>query len=516
MAQGREFFGLLPLPDDDGRTNQTPTANAEFSREFSSSGSKWDKDAGERDVFLAHLRHRQGPDRSWDVRLGRGAQIYSFRGPFGESVPPQTHPWMLREGVRNMSIWMDEVWQGVAVCSERQNHDVLYRQGTRRAPQNRITAMHYFIHQSGVYLRDPQLKRPLYSPTLASHWDASAKTFSAITWGQQANPPSLHESHVLFYTRYRDCGDGVLEVTYGLFNFGDEPLDYLNVPWGGVRTSSLPQQWFVAADGKATRQRCGFHEGIAAVNESAGYFLWAQEGDAPERFALGIAFGRDRHLDDANREFEMKPSRVRWGFAGANELRDYSVFTINARPVVERGDFFYWRNYFVVGRFAHVTRLCDALARKADYGMIGMVDRHPPKLAYTVREVDGEARLLHVPNGQSDHPVFQLDAWPTTDSLPLVLMRDKATGREFMSADLHVNAERIRFENPYPPEHAKHERYENRVSLRTYTTTEYIRLLGFVHTSRDDALRTRRLDASLEKSGLWRPGRFKDIYVSAE
>ena len=88
---------------------------------------------------------------------------------------------MLREKVRNMSVWMDEVWQGVAVCSAKQNHDTLYPPGMRTAPQNRITAMHYFIHQSGVYLRDPTLERPLYSPLLASLWDERTKTFSTIT-----------------------------------------------------------------------------------------------------------------------------------------------------------------------------------------------------------------------------------------------------------------------------------------------------------------------------------------------
>ena len=66
------FFGLLPLPDDDA---QASSANARFSREFSISGSKWDEAARERDVFFARLQHRQGADRTWDIRLGRGAQI---------------------------------------------------------------------------------------------------------------------------------------------------------------------------------------------------------------------------------------------------------------------------------------------------------------------------------------------------------------------------------------------------------------------------------------------------------
>lgn len=512
IAADQAFFGFMPLPDDN---IQRPTATAAFSREFVSSGSKWDKEADEREVFFARLWHQQEPDRSWDVRFGRAGQIYSFRGPFGESIPPQTHPWMLREKVRNMSVWMDEVWQGVAVCSAKQNHDKLYRPGSKAAPQNLITAMKYFIHQSGVYLRDPTLKRPLYSPMLASHWDERTKTFSTITWGQQANPPSLHESAALFYTRYRDCGDGVLEVTYGLYNFGDDWLDYLNMPWGGVRTSSLPQQWFVDADGEATQQQCSFEQGIAKLNDSAGYFVWAQEGDDPERFALGVAFGRDRHLGNVDRGFKMMPSRVRWGFAGANHLRDYSVFTVNARPVVKRGDFFYWRNYFVVGQFNQVADRCRALVRAADYGMVKPANRSSLKRWYVVRQIDGRPQILHVPTGGTLDANFGLDAWPAADSLPLLLMRDKATGREFVSADLYVNAERTPFANPYPSDHEKHDRYENRTAFRTHTATGYIRLLGFVQTRPDDAGQMKGLANELGESGLWRPGRVGNVFVSA-
>ncbi len=454
LAGEEAFFGFMPLPD---RDPARPAGTTTFSREFSPSGSAWDPEANERDVFLARLQHRQGRARSWDVRIGLGGQIYSFRGPFGESIPPQTHPWMRREKVRNMSVWIDEVWQSVAVCSARMNHDRLYRPGARRAPQNRITAMAYFIHQAGVYLRDPTLEKPYYSPLLASHWDEAQRTFSTVTWGQQANPPSLHRSSSLFYTRYRDCGDGVLEVTRGLYNFGEDTLDYLNTPWGGVRTSSLPQQWYVDADGRAIRQRCRFgRNGIAAVRESGGYFYWAQEGEDPNRFALGLVFGRERRAAG-------RPARLRWGFAGANHLRDYSVFTVNACPEVERGDFFHWRSYFVIGRLAHVVRRCRALVPAADHGMVSPGGKRQPVPADPAAP-DGVPRL----------------AWPTAHSLPLVLMRDRRTGREFASTDLYALTERVPFPNPYPGGHPKHARYADRVTVRTHRTTEYVRLLGFV------------------------------------
>jgi len=59
-----------------------------------------------------------------------------------------------------------------------------------------------------------------------------------IKWGQQASIPTFHQSDILYFNRYRDCGDGVLEFTSVIHNAaadlenGDD-LTYLNVPWGG-------------------------------------------------------------------------------------------------------------------------------------------------------------------------------------------------------------------------------------------------------------------------------------------
>ena len=67
------------------------------------SGSKWTPGLDEEKVFLASL---QGD--GWRLGVGKGGQIYSLRGPFGESVPPQ----------RIVSPWNDEVWQFV-ITSEK-------------------------------------------------------------------------------------------------------------------------------------------------------------------------------------------------------------------------------------------------------------------------------------------------------------------------------------------------------------------------------------------------------------
>ena len=62
--------------------------------------------------------------------------------------------------------------------------------------------------------------------------------------GQQAHVATPYRSDTLYFSNYRDCGDGILELTSVIHNAADNVLDgddlrYLNVPWGGTRESVL-------------------------------------------------------------------------------------------------------------------------------------------------------------------------------------------------------------------------------------------------------------------------------------
>jgi hypothetical protein len=41
--------------------------------------------------FAGQLSHKDATNsnRSWQLRFGRGGNVYSLRGPFGEAIPPQ-------------------------------------------------------------------------------------------------------------------------------------------------------------------------------------------------------------------------------------------------------------------------------------------------------------------------------------------------------------------------------------------------------------------------------------------
>ena len=182
-------------------------------------------------LFLAEINHDDpDPSRIWKLRVGQGGNIYSFRGAFGEAIPPQNHL---------NGPFVDEVWQMVSV-NQIQN----------RNPESPP----YFVHQGGTYMNKNEFEIPFFSPNIAKHCEQKAgiSQCSFGSWGQHAHIPTIYESSVLYFNRYQDCGNGVLEVTSVIQNIAKIPetLGYFNVPWGGVRTSNLQNLFLSKPDGE--------------------------------------------------------------------------------------------------------------------------------------------------------------------------------------------------------------------------------------------------------------------------
>jgi len=142
-AVNRELLDVFPastvvLPAE----NQGTT---ELSSTYTPSGSLWADQLDESKVFNHEIKHIQGEDNSYVLRLGKGGQLYSLRGAFGESIPPQ--------GVGNP--WNDEVWQFVAVCTKYNN--ALAQDPSLPAELKEKLAklpyeQWYFLHNSGTYI----------------------------------------------------------------------------------------------------------------------------------------------------------------------------------------------------------------------------------------------------------------------------------------------------------------------------------------------------------------------------
>jgi hypothetical protein len=59
-----------------------------ISLDYTPSTSLWAEGLDEKQVFHAQIQHDQNENNSFTLRIGKGGQVYSLRGPFGESVPP--------------------------------------------------------------------------------------------------------------------------------------------------------------------------------------------------------------------------------------------------------------------------------------------------------------------------------------------------------------------------------------------------------------------------------------------
>lgn len=195
----------------------------------------------------------------------------------GETVPPQNH---------DKAPWVDEVWQSVSVDQNLNGPG---------AP--------YFIHQAGVYQKDSDYTNgvsleevPFYSPSLGKYCKDSSSECGFSSWGQHAHVPTEYESGVIYMDRYKDCGDGVMEyTTLRHVNVGNtDKMDYLNVPWGGVRTSNLrdlvltfntdvattatnSQELIEPILGWGNDNGYPDHQNLPKIQETLGYAMFAED-----------------------------------------------------------------------------------------------------------------------------------------------------------------------------------------------------------------------------------------------
>jgi hypothetical protein len=213
--------------------------------------------------------------------MGSGGSIYSYITPgLGEVLPPQKH---------DKGPFQDEVWQVVMVDNSL---NAPYNPATQDYAEDKK----YFIHQAGVYQKDPGPgdildTKPFYSPSLAKHCSGRQCTFAA--WGQHAHVPTLWKSSCIYYTRYRDCGDGVMEVTYAVHNYDEkspgDSFGYTNIPWGGVRATTLRDPHHGHADPTQPSTRLDVHHwgstgeiaAIQNIKDTGGFTTFAERVEHP-------------------------------------------------------------------------------------------------------------------------------------------------------------------------------------------------------------------------------------------
>ncbi len=558
----------------------------------------WHPELDEQSVFHAAIQHRSVTERSWELGIGKGGQIYSMYSTFGEAMAPS----------QPESQWNDEVWQFTTIYERLLGRDLPDSPGDA----TRMKYANAFVHQSGVYTKEKGSK-PFYSPILAEYFDEEERSYSILSWGQIPSP-SINRSGILVYTKYRDLGAGVIEMTYVIYNFEDEPMTNLG-PWGGVRTSVFPEHVISNPDGSYryfTPWSYGYDrlEGCRInFEDTGGWAAVTANADDPHSHAIGVVFGKqlDKKGDHYNKpRYDCGDSR--------HGKRDYTVQATVIHIKDKPGTPHMLRMYFAIGTLAKVAKQCNRLAGHADYepltftetntplvplyaksipvsvaksvsvsseyskayraelavdgllnpegewssrneqtpwirvdfgkeirvervvlydkanpvdnargGMLRFsdgtsmkvtgipVDGSPHVVEFPAKDVtwvkfnisegegsnvglteiqvvsDAAGRRTFLTRKPSGQPVCSVYAWPVNGSVPLFLMRNNETKRNFVTTDPYAQCASEPFKNPFKPGHESYEKYQNRTIYRPYLQkSTWVELLGFV-MSKDKA-----------------------------
>lgn len=507
-----------------------------LSARFTASGSSWDERLDERTVFRVELDHRQGPDSSFRLRVGRGGQIYSLRGPFGESVPPS---W--RASGRHLSPWNDEVWQFVAVCTTYNGVKASLKVGdlpadTVERMENSPYQSSYFIHSSGAYVPADVDIESLYCPELATAVRTADRSFRTLNWGLVPQVRTVHRSPLLFYTQVRDVGDGIVELTWVIHNFSvrdDIVFDHLNAPWGGTRVTSLPCRYVSSPAGRAVeRQSILDAAGVVPLRKTGGWNL-SCASEATDSPSLALVYGQDRHLErERARKAAGEPfcqftrSLYRdwraaaplyhgpwkdWKTRPANSFRNYDVCEVIPRLRIRPQTTIWYRSFLVVGRKARVIELSRSLVDKVDYGLLTFDPEKTPLRSVSVSagkvEVDGQAA-----SGTSRFEVFTR---PVSGTRPLFLIRSRRTGQQVVTTDPYYFVKKARLDFRWPSKHPHHDYYRD---VHGYSMdrndSDWQSLLGFGFEKKPAHRSWKRLSALVDPPAFPETNRYHlDLWV---
>jgi hypothetical protein len=401
-----------------------------FTKKYSISGSTWKIDSfPESIVFQAELRSTNSinANQSYQIRIGKGGQLYSFRSTFNESVPPQWRSAASTKstygGGTSYAPWMDEVWQMIGV------NGIL----------NKDPDSSYFIHQAGVYLKTPNQKQPFYSPMVCENYNSKEHSYTVVTWGQQAHTEQVlntgYTSGLLYYTRYVIVGKGILQVDNMIYNFGKDEINHLNVPWGGVRNSSL-SNLFISAPNNTYVNSPGLFDTNSTVQTAAtgGWVAWSNEpaGNAP---SLGIV-----HSLTTN----TKSNFFRYGDAGdltkPGNLRDLKVFSMIRQPKPGQlgfGRSVSFRYFYVVGSTVDAVKN-TILQEKLVSNTLDTAFTFPVNRVDTIRLRFQKKGVLIVTMSPSTSGLL-LSAQPYLNSYPLFIITAANSSQSVTSNPYHFS-----------------------------------------------------------------------------
>ncbi|MBL6910996.1 MAG: hypothetical protein ISR34_11315 [Pirellulales bacterium] len=513
------------FPPTVAATEKSQRGNTLISLDYTPSTSLWAEGLDERQVFHAQIQHDQNENNSFTLRIGKGGQVYSLRGPFGESVPPSC----TGEGP-SRSPWNDEVWQFVTVCSKYNGLKAIQQSGdVPISTLEAITAIPYkstfFIHNSGAYVPDSRTINNLYCPMLAASQTNDKRGYRSLTWGLVPQVRTIHRSPVLYYNQVRDIGNGIIELTWVVHNFSprdDIVFDFLNAPWGGTRHTSLPYHAISSPDNTLKPRDAFFPDtkpgGTISLRKTGGWKIASASKDE-DSASLALVFGRDKHLEEQQAKAERgEPYSQRgggvlrdflahypqlyngiwkdWETRPENSFRNYDVIEMIPNLTLRPGESIWYRSFLVVNQRNDAAALAQSLVKDVDYGLLRFSTTDTPRVP--VYLVDNRVVETAAAGTQ---PAVHLFSRPVPGSHPVFLLEDTQTGHEIISTDLYrfVPSEPLALH--LSQEHPKSNYYSN---ARGYSLDKHHcrwkRLLGFGLIAQPNGNGSQLLSTALPKN----------------
>jgi hypothetical protein len=405
----------------------------------------------EQDVFHTQLTHTpsgNANDIGWTIRIGKGGHIYyiDLQG-LGQLICPNRH----------MSPWNDDCMTTTVFSRDERNEDP--EMGGHESFSNG------YLHGSGMYIKpqmDPLNNKPFYNPILGEKFNPDDRSYSVINWGLVPKP-NINRGDVLFYSRYRDMGNGVIEITFYCYNFGNRIYNFAENPWFAFRPSKFPNM-VEGIDGSPTFKINNKGFGDGAIPGVGGWGAGTVNPSDPNSLTCALVWGTQSRMN------------VNFGFVDKGE-RDMMLLAPSAGFLMPYGKGIRYRRYVVLGKLTEVAQICKELNSEAFFESIEFTTDYSGRLPIYQTTLEGQNILTTTPTGS---PIGQLYPIPVKNSLPIILMKNNDTGKYFISSDPYAICGKVPFTNPYPFGHEKYETYQNRHIYQSYDgKTEWISLLGY-------------------------------------
>ena len=508
----------------------------ELTSRFTPSDSLWAEGLDETQVFHGELVHSQNPKRDFSLRMGKGGQIYSLRGAFGESVPPS---W--RSKGSDSSPWNDEVWQFVSVCSKYNGFDRAREAAALPDDvEERIKrsgyASNFFIHNSGAYIPGEEDFDSLYCPLLANQFDESSRCVRMLNWGLVPQIKSINRSPILYYTQVRDAGNGVIEMTWVVHNFSVEEdivFNHLNAPWGGTRVSSLPYRYVSAPDGSLLDRKGVLNSsGVVNVEKTAGWNL-SCASEAAESPSLALVYGLDKHLRSENAKRRKGKDYIQigrslyrdwranapaylknwkdWRDRPANSFRNYDVCEVIPKLQIKPRTTIWYRSFLVVGPKERVIQQSKALVDHVDYGLLSFAPESAPKVQVRVDDgvISTSLKAAEGADAKGAERSFQSYATPVAGTKPLFSIENAHTGQRVLTSDPYFFVPREKLDLNFPQDHPFANYFNSAVGYSlSERKSNWERLLGFALEQKPAEGNWRRLSSLLDEKNFPAANRF--------